>query len=391
VIRGLRPLLLWLFGLLVIRPAGAQSGLDQTLGVGNAVPISVVSEDGTAICPSFSFSQVPQSPDLFVGKLKQSKDGRECGGELTLALFRLDWTTHVMTLLHTLLPIPLAHGESTITRAYDPYVQAFGDDIWVAFECVGLHITGTSACIAPLSPDHSRIDTARLSIPIVGRDADERSPWRYSASTPKLLAFKGRLYLYWSAIQGEKAPPHRWMSIETRGAEMALDPVAGGTLWVKGRPGRALPSHTPGANVAVMRPVAGHPYSDMSVDTEGLFVQDDDIIVLSSVGGSGPGGEMPCTRPREKSPGCFRLYITRTTQPLAEDSFSQQVLTAPMLPANSTEYPRIVTGPDGRTYLMVNTHPVAVAPAPGYGPALPTGYLLIPLPMQSLRFAPAGN
>jgi hypothetical protein len=371
--------------------ADAQPATGPTIGSGQAEPITVVSSDGTPICPNFSFSQVPKSPNLFVSKLRQNKDGRLCAGEQTLALFQFDWRTHVMTLLHTLMSVPLEHGGYTIANAYDPYVAAFAGDVWVAFECVGPHIPGTSACIATLAPDYSRIDTSRLSNPIVGLDSNQKSPWWFSASTPKLLPFRGRLYLYWTAIQGEKAESHRWRSIETRGAELALDAAERGTLWVKGWSGKRLPSYTPGRNVAVMRPVAGDPYRDMSVDTEGLFVQDDAIIVLSSVGGSGPDGRQPCTKPLDRSPGCFSLFITRTTAPLERDSFSRQVATAPTLPSNPMEYPRIVTGPDGRTFLMATMHPVAVAPAPGYGPALPKGYLLMPMPLDSLRFAPAGN
>lgn len=374
---------------------GEGSGLlpGETLGERVAIPITVTASSGSPICPSFSFSQIPRSPNLFVGKLKTSTDQGVCAGHVTLALFSIDWDTHVMTLLHPLMEVPVSSGPSIIADAYDPYVAEFGNEDWVAFECGGPHIPGTSSCVAPLVGKADHIDTSRLSIPIVGLDNDPKSPWIYSASTPKLLAFKGRLYLYWSAIQVDKAPPHRWNSVETRSAEMEIEKGSNGArqVWAKGRPGRPMPSHAPGYNVTVMSPSKDDPYRNTSVDTEGLYVLGNHIIVLSSVGGTGPDGNASCTKPLDKSPGCFRLEITRTSNPLADDSFNEQVLVSPTLPANAVEYPRIVKSPDGQTYLMVNTHPVQVAAAPASGKTLATGYLLIPFPVEALRFGSKDN
>jgi hypothetical protein len=292
-----------------------------------------------------------------------------------------------MTLLHPLIELPISNGPRLVENAYDPYAAKFGADTWIAFECSGPHIAGASACVAPLVGNADHIDVGRLSIPVMGVDGVPSSPWTYSASTPKLLTFQDRLYLYWTAIRINKAPPHRWNDIETRGAEMAVETTGLRRMWVKGHPDRPLPSHASGASSAVMVPRRDDPYRNTSVDTEGLFVNGEHIIALSSVGGAGPNGGASCTKPLDLSQGCFRLEITRTSVPLGNDAFHEQELVSPTLPANPVEYPRIVIGPSGQTYLMAVFHPVRVSAAPSSGRELPEGYMLLPLHLPSLHFS----
>ena len=330
-----------------------------------------------------SFSQVPQDRALFVGKAVGAGANGKCVWPVTLALFHLDWNTHKMTLVHRLMEVPLEVGpHQVIQNAYDPYVAEFHGETWVAFECAGQGIAGVSACVAPLVGNGKALDTERLTIPVAGLDADHASPWLYSASTPKLLNFRDRLYLYWTAIQVDKAPPRRWNGIETRGVEAVLD---GGKMWAKGFVSRAIPSNAPGANVAVMTPLKHDRYQDTSVDTEGLFVFDDQIIALSSVGGGG------CTKPLDNTSGCFRLEITQTDHPLANDGFRDRTMVSPKLPANPSEYPRVVTSPTGQTYLMTILHAMTGPAAPASGRALNPGYVLIPLDLPSLIFVATGQ
>ena len=47
----------------------------------------------------------------------------------------------------------------------------------------------------------------------------------------------------------------------------------------------------------VTAPVKDDPYRNTSVDTDGLFVNGNHIIVISEVGGTGPDGNAPCTKP----------------------------------------------------------------------------------------------
>lgn len=361
-----------------------RSAVNNTLGINAAIAITVRSPSDFSICDSFSFSQITDKSDIFIGKYKFRASAGGCQGAANLALFTFNWNTRVMTFLHPLMNLPAKIGSRVIENAYDPYAIKYKHEIWVAFECVGPHIPGTAACVAPLAGT-DRIDLSRLTIPIAGLDSDPNSPYYYSASTPKLLEFKGRLYLYWTAIKIEKALPHRWDSIETRGVEMEV--TSNREMWPKGLPGRQIASHSPGVSVRVMAPESSDPYRNISVDTEGLYVANNRIFVLSSVGGTGPDGASSCTKPLDKSPGCFHLEITRTATPLQEGSFKTETLVSPLLPANPVEYPRIVTSPAGETHLMVNTHPVQSAPAPSSGEELATGYLLIPFPFESLRFA----
>ena len=127
-------------------------GVDSTTALGehNAIPITVTTLSGSPICPSFSFSQIPRSPELFVGKLSPSSPQSLCdtGQHPTLAVYRRNWTTHIMTLLHPLMQVPVnaANGPGIIQSAYDPYVAQVGKETWVAFECTGPHIAGAAAC-----------------------------------------------------------------------------------------------------------------------------------------------------------------------------------------------------------------------------------------------------
>src|ERR1700743_1133480 len=98
------PALLLTIILFHLHPAAA-----QTLGEHDAIPITVTTASGAPVCRSFSFSQIPGSPELFVGKFIPSSAQSLCadgGKHSTLALFRLTWTTHVMTVVQPLLQIP---------------------------------------------------------------------------------------------------------------------------------------------------------------------------------------------------------------------------------------------------------------------------------------------
>lgn len=347
------------------------------------IKLNITTLNGDDLCKSFAFSQIPGNSELFIGKVRLSANGKVCGGSQTLGLFRLTWSTLTMTYLHSILDIPTLVGAATIASAYDPYVERIGDETWVAFECTGLGIPGTTACVAPLL-GNGHLDTSRLSMPVVGLDSNSRSLFNYSASTPKLLSFKQKLYLYWTAIQSDKLFSKQWRNIETRGIELEFE-GSRKRLWGIARGEKNEPSYAPGLNIAVMEPEKGNPTSNTTVDTEGLFVSGDQIIVLSSLGGSGPDSKSKCVNPRDKSPGCFRLVISMTTNPLGENAFWDNVLDHPKLPNVATEYPRIIRGPHMETFLLVNIHP---KDANGSDANIPDGYIVVSFPITALEFLP---
>jgi hypothetical protein len=359
----------------------------KVLGQESLILISIVRADGQPICPSFSFAQIPGRPEWFLGKNPIGDGKNPCGGAQALNLFRLDWNTHVMTLVHPVLQTPITYGSGTITAAYDPWVEKHTGELWVSFECAGLHIAGTSACVAPLSSELQNVDVSRLSIPISGEDADPHSGFSYSASTPKLLDYEGRLYLFWSAIRVDNTT-HQWLSTVERGVELFLQPD--GKLMAKGANGHWLPSNAPLRNFVVLSPQAGDRLRDASIDTEGFFKTPQGVIALSSVGGHGPDGRS-CLKPRDKVPGCYSLQINRANgDPLRENAFQDERAIAPKFPANPVEYPRIVTGPDNRLYLMANIHPINAESVPLDMKKLDqTGYALIPFPLNELVFKKA--
>jgi hypothetical protein len=163
-----------------------------------------------------------------------------------------------------------------------------------------------------------------------------------------------------------------------------------GKLWVKGHLGNWVPSYSPKENMRVMSPIPGDPYRDTLVDTEGFYQLGNRVIALSSVGGKGPGGKMPCTKPRDNCPGCFRLEITQTLHnPLSRDAFNEQRAVSPKLAANPVEYPHIVKDPDNQTYIMMNLHPMYTSSTPDNLKALPTpktGLVLVPISLKDLVF-----
>jgi len=356
----------------------------RMLGEDIAARITVKSANGEPLCPSFSFSQIPDLPNLFIGKLKGSTPKGVCAGNVTLALFKLDWSTGIMTFLHTVVQVPFTYRNATIIAAYDPFVLSYKGKSWVAFECVGLHLSGTSSCIAPLVDQGGRVDTNRMTVPVVGDEGGKATRLRYSASTPKLLEFKSRVYLYWSAIESEKDGDRRWLSVETRGAELELG--SDDQMWVKGHAGREISAHAHDLEVPVMTPDSSDPLRNMSVDTEGLFTADNRIIALNSVGGAGEKGDSPCTKPIDDSPGCYRLEITRTDEPLEKDSFKKEVMISPEVPVNPVEYPRLVTAPDKRTYLMINVHGLRSKAASDAGKVIEPGLFLVPFSISSAKF-----
>ncbi len=154
----------------------------QDLVMGPAIEVKELGQYGTLVtppCHSYAFSQIPGYPEYFIGKwvLKGSSGGCDIsnGGTATLALFIFDWSTHTMLMIRYLpMPIPYVRSDGKtvyITQAYDPYTVRLDDgELWVSFECGGVGIAGTSACVAPLLVN-GLIDEASPSYSLHSRDS----------------------------------------------------------------------------------------------------------------------------------------------------------------------------------------------------------------------------
>jgi hypothetical protein len=327
-------------------------------------PVEVVTADGKMVCNSDAFSQFADDPDLFVGRVFHYADGQqvvgtasECGqpkrpweGE-SLALFRMDWEADRLVLAETIFRAPqqLPSG-GQIHSAYDPYLARINGKNWLAFECFGLHST-VNACVAPLLPNH-RVDVSRLTVPVLGRWGVD------SASVPKFLLFKGRIYLSWIVVAAS--------GITTRGMEVTID--ASGRLWGAQSVGRSVATDDSRLTHLLGAPNPQDPTANRTLEVMDVRpVGGNQIEALVAVGGG------TCTSPGRHEPGCYRLMKSLASDPLGENAFGH-VLPTDTLPINPEEYSRYFLKPDGTRIIMGMFLPGAAFS----GKTVPTGFWQFP-------------
>jgi hypothetical protein len=325
-------------------------------------------------------SQIPGHPDLFVGRV-HLQDPTSCRpGLFTLALFRMDWRTKELALQHYLLSVPTpARDGMSITNAYDPYVMAFAGDIWVAFECLGKGFAPSSTCIAPLTGDFSRLDLQRFSAPVASGNYVPNSPTGTTASDPKLLAFRGRAYVYWTGVE-IRGTPHKWLNLTARGMELELDPQTR-RLWGKGSAARPVFANDPRLTVEVLARDSTDQTANLTADIQSVYAYKDEILVAASIGGAG------CLTPDDDSIGCYRLQISKATSPLGENVFGRQFLVSPPLAANPATYVRFALDPQAQLILMGPQRPLRPKSMAARMPALPSGNFLYPVHPDALQFS----
>jgi hypothetical protein len=318
-------------------------------------PITVTTTDGQLICnTSAAFSQIPGHPELFVGRgfgigsLDYCHQKRKDDLPF-LALFRMDWHRHVLTMDHFLLKPPMKTGSGVDLRAaYDPYVATYKGELWVAFECA---VPGAvSSCVAPLSADLKEIDASRLSVPAEGilgpHGSNKQIVCILSASAPTLLNFGGNLYLYWQLDPFDNQLPEN--KLFTRG--MQLQKNAKGLLWGVASGDHPVKTDDPHLTTLVHDVIAGDQTSDHVAVTTDTVVVGGKILEISSLGGT--GGQEPCRSTHQASPGCWRVSLSVADKPLGANVFGEHPLPGPTLPANVIEYPRVIVGPGGGHYLL---------------------------------------
>lgn len=348
-------------------PAG-----DAYLGARDAI---VVAASG---CNSSSYSAVPGSDELFLGRLLLSSEGvlpalngpADCSGgnpdnektgrifsRWALTLDRFDWSAHRFDIIKTVLDTSLDPATrqaravvsggpmrgAIIQSAYDPSLVRYRGTDYVVFECIvsngaAYGVDGTSSCIGVYDPAKQEVDLGRTQVIVSGFHGPDRSTF-HAAAVPQLLVFQDRLYLYWSALTVVNG---KFQSVAVRGAELEI----GTGVSVKGSQGRLVRSMDEPATVEVWAPQPGDPLSDTTVDARAVWASGGSVIALAGKGGGG------CTAPDGPQQGCFRLAMVRSAQPLGLHVFNQAQPVKLELPSNPEEYTATMRDPQGRTWLL---------------------------------------
>ncbi|MBK8012111.1 MAG: DUF4214 domain-containing protein [Deltaproteobacteria bacterium] len=331
-------------------------------------------------CGRVASAQLSAGSDLFLGR-EATPAGACPDGPWALTLYQLTGNTftRVARILDTTGGISFvdASRSYTLTTAYDPATAVFAGQRWIVFECGGQGFGPTgSTCAAPLSEDGRTVDRGHLSVLVDSGNATFGDGSTFSASVPKLLSHKGRLYVYWTAVHANSR--QAWLDLTTRGIEVE---VRNGRLRVLGQSGPIKPNDS--RSVEVWGVVEGDNRQNSVADMAQIFSDGERIYAMAGIGGwnkatypawssrglGDAGDRLMCLNPWSPVTGCYRLAIAMSTAPLERRGFNS---TAPgrrvpdaVLPANPQSYAGLFTDATGQTWLMsyfLNQHS---APDPG--------------------------
>ena len=323
------------------------TGVHWHASAGDAQMVSVT-KDGGGLCNSVSFSQIPGHLDFFVGRWKENINPDECSGNnWAIALFEMNWDKRELRFVRYILrpPFTIPGDGRVVQSVYDAYAVEFNGEIWIAFECAAPD--SVSACIAPLDLQNG-IAVARISVPVSGGPRTNTEGWRVSASDPKLLLYRRHLYLYWTVIRSDD---HGWIDGTTRGVELAED-LREKRLWVRNSIGRPVRSSDRRLTAEVWSPAPDDASSDSFTDIQYILTNGKDIFAIAALGGHGEAPGEKCLNPSGDSFGCFRLVISKASEPLRNHIFNNSSVDIVGFPENPQEYSRVAQGPAGKLFLM---------------------------------------
>jgi hypothetical protein len=329
--------------------------------------------EGYPLCNSGIFSQLPDNKSGFLGRamLNATYPANPCTNQevelwglayfeykLVVEMSIFDYATSSFELVkysgpafvlqNYLTPPPFtipSFGPETFRTAYDPTVAKVNAETWVAFECYTVEIDEPAgACVAPLifeSGKPSSLDLKRASVAVRGQSND-LSPtklYKYSASTPKIFTYKGKTYLYWSALRVDLTNwfnPTYWYESTTRGMELVLKD---GRLW-GASPGNApVPSVDDSKNVEVFGLNVNNPSLSRAADGFSTYVVNDILYLSAGIGGTN------CVVPNSSIIGCYQTMVLKTTDPLGYRTFNKSYADTSVLPSNTQEYGRYFDDP----------------------------------------------
>jgi hypothetical protein len=343
---------------------------ESYLGQKGSFEITVWDASGQRSCDEGPFAQIPGDPTHVIGRYNNTCTNTS---NWSLARWSVDWTNHRLTFVNMIFDtragnVAIAGGNSLSTY-YDATIISYGGELWVAGECGGtIAGAGTaSACVGPLGTSSWTIDAARTNVAILGNQS-LNDGYLYSASVPKLLAFQGGAYLYWSAVK-IGASSGTWAAITERATQLAEFPRTGGLLWAArtgGAVGSADPTYTDEAWGL------GTTTADNAVaDIGGIFTDGTSVFANGSIAGSA------CSNPFWP-PTCYSIAFAKSANPLGSDIFNTgTVLPATELTTSMGGELRLFTDPSKVDYLWGSyfTNVTGARPMPFTG-SPNVGYLL---------------
>lgn len=327
-------------------------------------------------CNASAFAQLPDTPNLFIGRQLLTAEGElappakasDCSGgnpenqksgksfnRWSLMLDQFDWKNNrfkvIKPLLDTSIDPATGISRSRITggvmkgaiikSAYDPSVAKFGGVTYVTFECIiqngpDYKVSGTSSCIGIYDPKTQSIDLSRVRVLISGVVGAD---FMWTAAIPHLLAYKKKLYVYWTAGFWKNGQISDW---RVRGAQLV--PTQAG-IAIKGGSDKPVPATTPLA-VDVWRRYSADPTSGKVFDLFGTFQFRKTLYIMYASGGD------DCISPAGKGPGCYRPSIAAISEPLKPNIFNSAKAAKVNLSTNPVEYAIPVVKSNGQIFMM---------------------------------------
>jgi hypothetical protein len=226
----------------------------------------------------------------------------------------------------------------------DPTVTLVNGETWMAFECYSPDIDeAASSCVAPLIFNSSGkvvgFDSNRASVAVRGQSNDFSATklYKYSASVPKIFTYKGKTYLYWSALRID-AQSNYWYESTTRGMELVSN---GGRLWGANSGNAPVPSVDDSKNVEVFGVNVNNPSLSRTADGFDTYVDVVNNILYLSAGIGGTN----CVTPVSSVVGCYQTMVLKTTDPLGYRTFNSSYADTSALPSNTQEYGHYIKDP----------------------------------------------
>ena len=322
------------------------------------------------------FEPIPGHDSLFLGREMTGVDSEGT------ALFKLvaktfNWestTEYVASYTHDILrPGEVIAGGDVIRTAYDPTALVIGDEIWVAFECYtdSLRNRGmsSSTCIGPLKGDLSGMILERTYPILEGGSAIVNDTNQHSASVPKLLRHKGRIYLYWTSIKINSGGD--WQYIITRGIELQPQVINGEELIYPKGFSSAIQANDPSSTIVYdigdgdceVDKTSGivHACNNRVADVFDVISDGEALYITAAIGGGKPvDGSIgrpakTCLNPLSPDiAGCYRLAISKSFNPLRYNSFKDEMVADESIPDMRHEYSKLFFNPiDNHLNLML--------------------------------------
>jgi hypothetical protein len=229
-----------------------------------------------------------------------------------------------------------------------------------------------------MAPNGKSLDLVRMTIVAKGRLGPGPNGGIVSlnsASTPVLLPFQGKLYIYWSIDPFSNERPE--VTLPTRGMQLEKDDH--NRLWGVAWNGQTVMADDPRLT-ALVRDVDPHDTTANHLAWIADFcVEGNSILALSSVGGT--AGQQVCRSPHDASPGCMRVVLSVANSPLGTNVFGNHVVPSANLPGNVIDYPRFVVDPSDHSLLFGSF-------LPPVGARLPDGRQLVERGVRVVPFNP---